>query len=66
MYAIALMELAGSALLWWPRFELAGAVVLGGVLLGALTTLARHRESAAHAALPAVTLAATMAIAFLA
>ena len=62
MYATGVAELASVVLLWWPGLELVGAVLMGLVLLGALTTLLRHHESASHIALPALTLAAVLAI----
>jgi DoxX-like protein len=65
MYATGIAEIAGLALLWRPGLQLIGAVALALVLLGALTTLVRHHESASHIALPALTLAALPAILFL-
>lgn len=65
MYATGVAEIAGLALLWWPGLQLIGAAVLALVLLGALTTLVRHRESASHIALPALTLVAVLVILFL-
>jgi hypothetical protein len=56
MYATAGVELVGLALFLWPGLEAFGAAALALVLLGALATLARHREGAAHLAVPAVTL----------
>ena len=56
MYAIAIAELAGVAVFWWPGLELLGAGGLGLVLLGALATLIRHREAPSHFALSALTL----------
>ena len=56
MYAAAIGEVVALALFWWPRLELVGAAGLGVVLLGALTTLIRHREGSSHIALPALTL----------
>lgn len=56
MYATAVAELLGLVLFWWPGLEPVGAAALALVLLGALFTLARHREGAAHFAVPALTL----------
>ena len=65
MYATGAAEIASVALLWWPGLQLVGAVLMALVLLGALATLLRHHESASHIALPALTLAAVLAILFL-
>jgi len=65
MYATGVAEIASVALLWWPGLQLVGALLMALVLLGALTTLVRHHESASHIALPALTLAAVLAILFL-
>jgi hypothetical protein len=56
MHATAGVELVGLVLFWWPGLEAKGAAALALVLLGALFTLARHREGAAHMAVPALTL----------
>ena len=56
MYATGIAELVALALFWWPRFETVGAVGLALVLLGALATLIRYREGAAHVSLSALTL----------
>ena len=56
MYLIGIAELVAVALFWWPGLELVGAAALALVLLGALGTLIKHREGAAHIALPALTL----------
>ena len=56
MYATAIAELAALALYWWPRLEILGAAGLVLVLLGALVTLARHREGLSHIAFTALTL----------
>src|SRR5215472_12409250 len=56
MYATAIAELVALALLWWPRLEILGAAGLVLVLLGALTTLGRHREGLGHIAFTALTL----------
>ena len=61
MYATAVAEALALAVFWWPGLELVGAAGLALVLLGALTTLIRHRETAAHLALPALTLLVVMA-----
>jgi DoxX-like family len=61
MYATGVAELVALALFWWPGLELVGAAALGLVLLGALATLARHRETSSHIALPALTLLLIMA-----
>ena len=60
MYATGIAELAALALFWMPRLELAGAAVLGLVLLGALATLLRHREGLSHIAFTALTLLLVM------
>ena len=62
MYAIGVAEIASVALLWWPGLQFVGGVLMALVLLGALATLVRHHESASHIALPALTLAAVLAI----
>jgi len=56
MCATAGAELVGLVLFLWPGLEAIGAAALALVLLGALATLARHREGAAHMAVPALTL----------
>lgn len=56
MYATGIAELTAVAVLWWPGLEGVGAAALAAVLLGALATLIRHRESASHLAMPALTL----------
>ena len=56
MYAAGIAEVVALALFWLPGLEVVGAAGLGLVLLGALATLIRHREGAAHIALPMVTL----------
>ena len=56
MYATGVAELAALAFFWWPGLELVGAVGMVLVLLGAVTTLIRHREGPSHLALPAITL----------
>ena len=65
MYATGVAEIVGLVLLWWPGLQFLGAVLMALVLLGALATLVRHHESASHIALPALTLAAVLAILFL-
>jgi hypothetical protein len=65
MYATGVAEIVGLALLWWPGLQLIGAAALALVLFGAITTLLRHHESASHIALPALTMAAVLAILFL-
>ena len=62
MYATAVAESASVVLLWWPGLQFVGAVLMALVLLGALTTLVRHHETASHIALPALTLAAVLTI----
>jgi hypothetical protein len=61
MYATAIAEVLALALFWWPGLELVGAAVLALVLVGALATLIRHRETVAHIALPALTLLVVVA-----
>jgi DoxX-like protein len=56
MYATGIAELLALVVFWWPGLELVGVAALGSVLLGALATLIRHREGAAHVALTAFTL----------
>jgi hypothetical protein len=56
MYATASAEIVGLVLFAWPGLEAIGAAALTLVLFGALVTLARHREGAAHMAVPALTL----------
>jgi hypothetical protein len=65
MYATGVAEIASVVLLWWPGLQFVGAVLMALVLLGALVTLVRHHESASHITLPALTLAAVLAILFL-
>jgi len=62
MYATGVAEIASVALLWWPGLQFVGGMLMALVLLGALATLVRHHESASHIALPALTLAAVLAI----
>jgi hypothetical protein len=62
MYATAVSELIGVSLLWAPAYPLAGACLLGLILLGAIGTLLRHHERLAHVALPLVTLVGIGAI----
>ncbi len=62
MYATGVAEIASVVLLWWPGLQFVGAVLMALVLLGALVTLVRHHESASHITLPALTLAAVLAI----
>jgi hypothetical protein len=61
MYAIGVAEAVALALFWWPGLELVGAAGLALVLLGALATLIRYREGAAHVALSAFTLLLVLA-----
>jgi len=61
MYAIGVAELVALALFWWPGLELVGAAAFAAVLLGAVATLIRFREWAAHLALSAVTLLLVLA-----
>ena len=61
MYATAGAEIVGLVLFLWPGLEILGAAVLALVLLGALATLVRHREGAAHMAVPALTLILVLA-----
>jgi hypothetical protein len=56
MYATGLAEVVALALIWWPGLETVGAAGLALVMLGALATLIRHREGAAHVSMSAVTL----------
>jgi len=56
MYATGIAELVALALFWWPGLEIVGAVGLALVLLGALATLAKHREGLSHIAFTTVTL----------
>jgi hypothetical protein len=60
MYATGIAELVALALFWWPGLELVGAAGLGLVLLGALTTLIRHREGLSHIAFTTMTLLLVM------
>jgi hypothetical protein len=61
MYATGIAEVLALALFWWPGLELVGAAGLALVLLGAVATLIRHREGAAHIALSAFTLLLVLA-----
>ena len=65
MYSTGIAELVAVAFFWWPGLELAGAAALALVLLGALGTLIKHREGAAHIAMPAMTLLLVMAQSYL-
>jgi hypothetical protein len=56
MYAAGIGELVALALFWWPHLEILGAAGLGLMLLGAIATLARHREGLSHIAFTALTL----------
>ena len=56
MYAAGIAELVALALFWWPGLEILGTAGLGFVLLGALATLAKHREGLSHIAFTALTL----------
>ena len=64
MYATAVAEALALAVFWWPGLELVGAAGLALVLLGALATLIRHGDTAAHIALPALTLLVVVAQAY--
>jgi DoxX-like protein len=61
MYATGVAEVVTLAVFWWPGLELVGAAGLALVLLGALATLIRHREGAAHIGMTSVTLLVVMA-----
>jgi hypothetical protein len=61
MYATGIAEVVALAAFWRPKLELVGAAGLALVLLGALATLIRHRERAAHIAMTAATLLVVMA-----
>jgi hypothetical protein len=61
MYATGGAEVVALALFWWPGLEQVGAAGLALVLLGALATLIRYREGAAHVALSAFTLLLVLA-----
>jgi hypothetical protein len=56
MYATGIAELIALVVFWVPGLELAGAVGLGLVLLGALATLIKYREGASHVAFAALSL----------
>lgn len=56
MYATGIAELVALAVFWLPGLALVGAAGLCLVLLGALTTLIKHREGLSHIALSAFTL----------
>ena len=61
MYATGVAEVLALALFWWPGLELVGAAAFAAVLLGAVATLIRFREGAAHLALSAITLLLVLA-----
>jgi hypothetical protein len=61
MYATGIAEVLALALFWSPGLEQVGAAGLALVLLGALATLIRYREGAAHVALSALTLLLVLA-----
>jgi Na+/melibiose symporter-like transporter len=56
MVGTGIAEVIALVLFWVPGLELAGAVGLGLVLLGALATLIRYREGASHIAFAALSL----------
>src|SRR4029450_8349872 len=56
MYATGPAQLIALVVFWVPGLELAGAVGLGLVLLGALATLIKYREGASHIAFAALSL----------
>jgi hypothetical protein len=56
MYATGIAEIVALVVFWVPGLELAGAVGLGLVLLGALATLIKYREGASHVAFAALSL----------
>ena len=60
MYGTGIAEVVALVLFWWPGLELAGAAVLGLVLLGALATLIRQREGLSHIAFTTLTLLLVM------
>jgi hypothetical protein len=66
MYATGVAELLALVLFWWPGLGLVGAAGLGLVLLGALTTLARHREGLSHIAFTGLTLLLVLVQSYLA
>ena len=61
MFTTGIAEVLALAVFWWPGLELVGAAGLALVMLGALATLIRHREGAAHIAVTALTLLVVMA-----
>ena len=61
MYATGVAEVVAVALLWSQGLELVGAAGLGLLLLGALGTLIKHRESLSHVAVPALALLLVLA-----
>ena len=65
MYATGLDELVAVALLWWPGLTFVGVGLMAMILMGALVTLVRRRETASHVALPALTLVMSLAILYL-
>ncbi len=65
MYATGLAELVAVVLLWWPGLTLVGVALVAMILMGALVTLVRHRETASHVALPALTLFMSLVILYL-
>ena len=64
MYATGIAELVALAVFWLPGLELVGAAGLVLVLLGALSTLVKHREAPSHMALSALTLLLVLAHAY--
>jgi hypothetical protein len=56
MYGTGIAELVAVALFWSPRLELLGTAALCLVLLGALATLIRNRETASHYTMTVITL----------
>ena len=67
MYALAVVELAGAALLWVPRFRLLAvgglALLMGGAVL--VLVLVRHQMPAAHVRVPLLVLALLLGLGYL-
>lgn len=65
MYALAVVELAGAALLWVPRFRLLAVGGLALLMVGAVLVLLRHRMPAAHVRVPLLVLALLLGLGYL-
>ncbi len=65
MYALAVVELAGAALLWVPRYRLLAVGGLALLMVGAVLVLLRHRMPAAHVRVPLLVFALLLGLGYL-